>query len=615
MIFSIFVINKSQIKHERKIDMKNRILSIILVMAMVLSMTASLGVSAAEIETAGGASAKEAVKVDLNTKYVVDVDATLVADYFSFSADDDGFYEVIGIANKDLYKIEILSAAERVLASGTFYRDENVLGEKLQGGEEYLIRITYNGYGKPEENDRYFFEINYKRDDIGDKIEEAKELSLGRKIDTELEGADDVDWFTYTNDSSESKTVTIAFANNTGSGKWYYFCNESEDEIEIVGYNGWENTKGYTREVDITLESGQQVFLKIWFEHENRYVIGDNEYYVKVTEKQCEHKKTSRNNKVTEYEEIRGDENYHYIIKYYDEICDECKEVVKKRVQESKYTERHNFSGSYCTSCDYEKAEEPVKDESTYTPPTTTSTTPSYSEDSLDNNNDYSDIFEDVRFTDGAQININYKIDVIVLINLGILAGYPDGSIRPKNTLTRAEAAKLIYILNVGEDDNGTGYANANYFNDVDANAKWAKGYINYCYQKGIVSGIGKGKFDPNGKLKYAEFAKMLAVSLGCNADKEGFKGSNWMANVVARSIDAGLFDGWAGDPSGAASREVICKFIVNALRAPVYRYDDQGNGSQIADWWTGEYNITLGEELGIISDTEIWEEYDRLTD
>ena len=583
---------------------------------MMVSMVPFSSVSAAEVEVTGGSSAKEAAKVDLNTKYVVDVEATLVADYFSFSADDDGFYEVIAVANKDLYKIEILSAAERVLASGTFYRDENVLGEKLQGGEEYLIRITYNGYGKPEESDRYFFEINYKRDDIGDKIEEAKELSLGRKIDTELEGTDDVDWFTYTNDSSESKTVTVAFANNTGLGKWYYFCNESEDEIEIVGYNGWENTKGYTREVDITLESGQQVFLKIWFEHENRYVIGDNEYYVLVTEKQCEHKKTSRNNKVTEYEEIRGDENYHYIIKYYDEICDECKETVKSRVQESKYTERHNFSGGYCTSCDYEKAEDPVKDEPTYTPPTTTPSTPSYSEDSLDNN-DYSDIFEDVRFTDGAQININYKIDVIVLINLGILAGYPDGSIRPKNTLTRAEAAKLIYILNVGEDDNGIGYANANYFNDVDANAKWAKGYINYCYQKGIVSGVGKGKFDPNGKLKYAEFAKMLAVSLGCNADKEGFKGSNWMANVVARSIDVGLFNDWVGDPSGAASREVVCKFIVNALRAPVYRYyssDPYDFGSQLT-MDGSEFNYTLGEHLGIISDTEIWEEYDRLAD
>jgi hypothetical protein len=37
------------------------------------------------------------------------------------------------------------------------------------------------------------------------------------------------------------------------------------------------------------------------------------------------------------------------------------------------------------------------------------------------------------------------------------------------------------------------------------------------------------------------EAAKMLLVILGCNADKEGFKGKNWSANTVAKAMELGL--------------------------------------------------------------------------
>ncbi|MBR3850131.1 MAG: DUF4886 domain-containing protein, partial [Oscillospiraceae bacterium] len=53
-----------------------------------------------------------------------------------------------------------------------------------------------------------------------------------------------------------------------------------------------------------------------------------------------------------------------------------------------------------------------------------------------------------------------------------------------------------------------------------------------YCVEKGIVAGVGDGKFDPDGKLSSAAFAKMLLVAIG--TDGETFTGADWLQNVQA---------------------------------------------------------------------------------
>lgn len=206
-----------------------------------------------------------------------------------------------------------------------------------------------------------------------------------------------------------------------------------------------------------------------------------------------------------------------------------------------------------------------------------------------------------VGFTDAADINENYQDDVNMLVELGVLGGYPDGSFRPNDKITRAEFAKMAYVLKYGADDNGDLFAGQpSAFTDVenDANVKWAKGYINYCHNQGIVSGVGNNKFNPNGNVTVAEAAKMLLVILGCNADKEGFKGKNWSANTVAKAMELGLFDGWQGDPTAPASRQLVAKLMRNAIFAPIFVYSPiTGIGSQF-NAVSGEKNQTLGEQV-----------------
>ncbi|MBR5542826.1 MAG: S-layer homology domain-containing protein, partial [Oscillospiraceae bacterium] len=50
-------------------------------------------------------------------------------------------------------------------------------------------------------------------------------------------------------------------------------------------------------------------------------------------------------------------------------------------------------------------------------------------------------------FTDAKSIGTNYIDDVNMLVELGVLAGYPDGSFGPQKNITRAEFAKMAYTL------------------------------------------------------------------------------------------------------------------------------------------------------------------------
>ena len=203
-------------------------------------------------------------------------------------------------------------------------------------------------------------------------------------------------------------------------------------------------------------------------------------------------------------------------------------------------------------------------------------------------------------FTDKAEIGANYVDDVNMLVELGVIAGYPDGSFGPQKNITRAEFAKMAYTLKYGSDSNGELFAaQKSIFTDVEGNANvaWAKGYINYCANQKIVSGVGNNKFNPQGNITVAEATKMILVILGCDPAKEGFTGANWAANVTAKAIDLGIFKGWTGDPTALATRELVAKLMKNAVFSPVYTYSAiTGAGSQL-NALGDDYNQTLGEK------------------
>lgn len=101
-------------------------------------------------------------------------------------------------------------------------------------------------------------------------------------------------------------------------------------------------------------------------------------------------------------------------------------------------------------------------------------------------------------FTDITNQTTNGQ-KVAWVAQLGIVNGYTDGSFKPYNTLSRAEAAKILALTVqlLGGQDTGEQYP----FTDRTAFAGWAEEYVDFCGVNGILKGTGGGAFDPTGRF------------------------------------------------------------------------------------------------------------------
>ena len=132
-------------------------------------------------------------------------------------------------------------------------------------------------------------------------------------------------------------------------------------------------------------------------------------------------------------------------------------------------------------------------------------------------------------FSDDANIDDGFKKAVAAMAKKKIINGFEDGSFGPAKALTRAQAAKILCVMLEGEEKANALTKTETGFADVPA-SHWAAKYVAYCVDKGIVAGVGEGKFDPDGKLSSGAFAKMLLVAYGKDGSK--FTGAEWLKNV-----------------------------------------------------------------------------------
>ena len=176
-------------------------------------------------------------------------------------------------------------------------------------------------------------------------------------------------------------------------------------------------------------------------------------------------------------------------------------------------------------------------------------------------------------FKDADTIDNKEAVDVMNAI--GVLVGDEKGNFNAKDNLTRAQAAKIVCVMLLGKDASDALSLKSN-FTDVSG---WAESYIAYCASQGIVAGVGDGKFDPNGKLTGYQFAKMLLVALGYDAELESMIGSDWQVNVAKLAISAGLTDGLNIALSKVITRDEAAKMAFNTLKATMVAYT---NGTKV---------------------------------
>ena len=95
----------------------------------------------------------------------------------------------------------------------------------------------------------------------------------------------------------------------------------------------------------------------------------------------------------------------------------------------------------------------------------------------------------------------DYYNSVMRLGDLGVIAGYSDGSFGADRTITRAEFTKVVVCMMNKEDE---ALANTAFsgFSDV-SNDFWATPYINYAVSQDILSGYSDGTFCPNKTINF----------------------------------------------------------------------------------------------------------------
>ena len=177
-------------------------------------------------------------------------------------------------------------------------------------------------------------------------------------------------------------------------------------------------------------------------------------------------------------------------------------------------------------------------------------------------------------FSDQSKIKNTEAVDACTALN--IIGGYPDGSFKPEGNITRAEVTKMICVALNGGKNPAVSTNTTPTFSDVrnNANSAWAEGYIESCAAQGIVSGVGGGKFAPNGNVTGVQLAKMLLVSLGYKSENEGFTGNAWATNVNVRAAQKGLYEGLEKmDTSAAITRDNAAQMVWNALQAYEVEY------------------------------------------
>jgi hypothetical protein len=130
-------------------------------------------------------------------------------------------------------------------------------------------------------------------------------------------------------------------------------------------------------------------------------------------------------------------------------------------------------------------------------------------------------------FTD-VGIGSPYFQSLKYLKDLGIVAGYPDGSFKPQNTINRAEFTKIIAGAVSNKDELGkcmNFFTSKNspmskVFSDVSFamvggnDPEWFFDYVCVAKHRGFVDGYKDGTFRPTQKINFVEAAKIITKAL-----------------------------------------------------------------------------------------------------
>ena len=110
------------------------------------------------------------------------------------------------------------------------------------------------------------------------------------------------------------------------------------------------------------------------------------------------------------------------------------------------------------------------------------------------------------------------------LTERGVINGYPDGTFKPDQAVTRAELAKMLGKALNYQPVNGAKFP--------DTNGHWAESYINALGERKVMNSFSDGNFQPEKAVNRAQLTTFIARVLNLAKPEEKF-GEDWSASFV----------------------------------------------------------------------------------
>ena len=163
---------------------------------------------------------------------------------------------------------------------------------------------------------------------------------------------------------------------------------------------------------------------------------------------------------------------------------------------------------------------------------------------------------------------------VEAIADAGLTSGYPDGTYRPENPVTRAEMA--VFLLN-GMGVNAPAIDGSHPFSDISGH--WAEKFIEELYDQSITGGYPDGTYRPENLVTRAEMAVFLLKGIGVTPPpldgSHPFTDINlhWAEIFIEELFDQGITGGYPDGtyrPENRVTRAEMAVFLVNTFGIPL---------------------------------------------
>jgi hypothetical protein len=191
-----------------------------------------------------------------------------------------------------------------------------------------------------------------------------------------------------------------------------------------------------------------------------------------------------------------------------------------------------------------------------------------------------------------------YEAAVNVLTTLGVVNGFPDGTYRPDDELTRAQFAKLV-VEATGNGKVAEWLQGTEVFDDVKG-SYWASGHIAAAVNLGLFQGRGDNQFAPNASVTQAEVVTVLLRAVGYDDSLPG----NWPFDYVIQAEKDGLLSGVDFKVTGDATRGIAALFLNNGLDLKLVTKNEAGAFVKGSDSLFSELGLTT--KTGVVVESKL---------